>query len=177
MYVIADRPDVLALYLSTDAELGFAPRVWPTANGRHPWDQGPETRWQGHGVLHLHRPDDAYAVWVFWHGPERRFDGWYLNLQAPFTRTEIGIDTLDHELDIVTGIDGSWRFKDLELLESYVDTGRFSREEVDAILAEGRRLGRMLDAGDRWWSDEWAGWVPESQWTIPPVLPQGWDWV
>ncbi len=175
MYVVADDPDCLVLYLPTDAPLGFAPGPWPTPSGSHPWDQGPGTRWQGHGVLHLQRPDDAYSVWAFWHGPERRFDGWYLNLQAPFVRTEIGIDTLDRELDIVTGIDGSWRFKDLDLLESCVAHGRFTRGEADAILAEGRRLARMLDVGDRWWGDEWARWMPEPEWMNPPALPQGWD--
>jgi len=28
----------------------------------------------------LHRPADAYAVWVFWRGPARAFHCWYLNL-------------------------------------------------------------------------------------------------
>ena len=57
-------------------------------------------RWQGHGVLMLQRPGDAYAVWVFWHGAEREFRSWYLNLQEPFRRTATGYDTQDLELDI-----------------------------------------------------------------------------
>lgn len=174
MYVVADSSDLLALYLPTDTELGFAPGIWPTGNGRHPWDQGSDTRWQGHGVLHLHRPNDAYAVWVFWHGPNRRFNGWYLNLQAPYERTALGIDTLDHELDIVVDLEGTWRFKDADLLESCVRYSRFSRAEADAILAEGHRLGRMLDDGHQWWDHEWSSWTPAPQWTIPPTLPNGW---
>lgn len=154
MYVLAYEPDCLVFYLPKDAPIGFAPGPWPKPTWLHPWDRGSETRW---------------------HGPERRFEGWYLNLQDPLVRTEIGIDTSDHELDIVTGIDGSWRFEDLELLESCVVYGRFSRAEADTILVEGRRLGRILDAGDRWWGDEWAPWAPEPEWTIPPTLPRGWD--
>lgn len=175
MYVVADDPDLLALYLPGGSRLGFASGVWPTANGRHPWDRGPDTRWQGHGVLHLHRPDDAYAVWVFWHGPDRRFNCWYLNLQGPYKRTELGIDTLDHELDIVVDPDGTWRFKDADLLELCVHHGRFSRTEVDAIVAEGRRLAHMLDAGHQWWDDEWSLWTPKPEWTVPPTLLDGWE--
>jgi predicted RNA-binding protein associated with RNAse of E/G family len=64
-----------------------------------------------------------------------------LNPQAPYTRTNIGIDTLDHELDIVVDLDGAWRFKDADLLETCVHHGRFSRAEADAITVEGQRLG------------------------------------
>ena len=48
----------------------------------------------------LQRPGDAYAIWHFWHGPEREFRGWYVNLQEPFRRTAQGYDTQDLELDI-----------------------------------------------------------------------------
>ncbi len=174
MYVMDDNPDLLALYLPTDTELGFGPGTWPTPNGRHPWDQGSGTRWQGHGVVHLHRPNDAYAVWVLWLGPDRRCHGWYVNLQAPYKRTALGIDTLDHELDIVVDLEGAWQFKDADLLESCVSYGRFTREEADDILAEGHRLGRMLDNGYQWWDNDWSTWTPPPQWTIPPTLPSGW---
>lgn len=174
MYVVADDPNLLALYLPTGAPLGFVHGDWPTPNSRHPWDQGPDTRWQGHGVLQMHRPDDAYAVWLFWHGPDRRFNGWYLNLQAPYERTEFGIDTLDHELDVLVDLEGGWRFKDADLLESCVQHGRFTQAEADSILAEGQRLGHMLDAGDQWWDNDWSRWTPPPQWKVPPTLLDGW---
>ena len=44
--------------------------------------------------------------WVFWHGPERAFHGWYLNLQEPFRRTPQGYDTQDLELDIWVPAEG-----------------------------------------------------------------------
>ncbi len=174
MYVVADDSELLALFLPANSQMGFVGRDWPTESGRHPWDRGRDTRWQGHGVLHLHRPGDAHAVWVFWHGPDREFRGWYLNLQAPYERTEIGIDTLDHELDIVVDPSGAWRFKDADLLESSVDEGRFSRSEADEILVEGVRLGRALDSGVRWWDESWATWVPSPHLTVPLTLPDGW---
>jgi hypothetical protein len=42
-----------------------------------------------------------HAIWVFWHGPQREFRGWYVNLQEPFRRTSLGVDTQDLELDIL----------------------------------------------------------------------------
>jgi hypothetical protein len=97
-----------------------------------------------------------------------------VNLQDPFRRTTIGIDTLDHELDIWIPDGGRWQWKDDDLLEASVGTGRFTQSEVDAIRAEGRRVAADLDAGRRWWGDEWQTWEPDPAWTVPE-LPPGWD--
>ena len=155
--------------------MGFGGGDWPTPSGRHPWDRGSDNRWRGHGVLHLHRPGDPYAVWVFWQGPDRQCPGWYLNIQEPLRRTAIGIDTLDHVLDVVVARDGSWRFKDLDELDECVVLGRYTTEEAAAIRAEGESLGRMVDAGDAWWSTSWMDWRPPAGFTTPPRLPSGWD--
>lgn len=169
--VVEDAPGLLAAYLPPGAPFGFPDGPWP-GDGRHPWHG--RGAWTGHGVLMLHRPGERYAVWHFWDGPERRFAGWYLNLQEPFRRTRVGFDTQDLELDIwIPAPDGRWRFKDLELLEERVREGRFSAAEVDGILDEGRRLGAELDAGRRWWDDRWSRWQPDAEWQAAP-LPDGW---
>jgi predicted RNA-binding protein associated with RNAse of E/G family len=103
-------------------------------------------------------------VWVFWHGPEREFRGWYLNLQEPFRRTPQGYDTQDLELDIWVPIDGRWEWKDEELLDQRVREGRFTAAQAEAIRAEGARITAELDAGRRWWSDDWAQWQPPAGW-------------
>lgn len=175
MFVVADQPDLLALYLPSGSEFGFGSGIWPTPNGKHPWDRGPDSKWRGHGVVHLHRPGDAHAVWVFWQGPERNCLGWYLNLQEPFTRTALGIDTLDHELDIVAKLDLSWSFKDAELMDSCIELGRFTIEEVERIKAEGDRLGQSLDNGEQWWDPAWSTWTPPLNMSAPASLPDGWD--
>ena len=54
----------------------------------------------GHGTLMLRRPGDRYSIWVFWDGDEREFECWYVNFEEPYRRSKIGIDTLDHELDL-----------------------------------------------------------------------------
>jgi len=168
--VVEDAPELLAVYLPEGAPFAFPDGDWP--GGRHPWHG--RGRWEGHGVLMLQRPDEAVAVFVFWHGPERAFHGWDLNFQAPFRRTPVGIDTSDHELDIWIETGGRWQWKDAELLEERVREGRFTPAEADAIRAEGHRVATALDRGERWWNESWARWAPDPAWG-PAELPAGWD--
>jgi Protein of unknown function (DUF402) len=165
--VVEDTPELLALYMPEGSPLRFADDFF---GAPHPWSH--HDRWEGHGVLQLQRPGEMHAVWVFWHGPRREFRGWYVNLQEPFRRTSRGFDTQDLELDLVVGLDGSWRYKDNEKLDAWVDRGRWTEPEVAAIRREGAAIGAELDAGRRWWSDDWAGWEPEPAWTVP-ALPAG----
>jgi len=169
--VIEDRSGLLVSYLPEGAPFGFPDGNWP--GGRHPWSG--RAGWEGHGVLMLQRPDDCHAIWHFWEGTERRFAGWYVNIQRPFARTAIGYDTQDLELDIWIPAGGSWQWKDMEALEDRVRDGRFTREEVDAIKAEGFRIAEDLDAGRRWWDERWRDFVPDPGWQLPAQLPAGWD--
>ena len=133
----------------------------------HPWSV--RDRWEGHGVLQLQRPGEMHAIWVFWHGPERECRGWYVNLQEPYRRTELGFDTQDLELDLVVGLDGSWHYKDEEKLPGWIDRGRWTESEVAAIRREGERVAGELDAGRRWWSEDWAEWRPDPAWRAPTL--------
>jgi hypothetical protein len=171
--VVVDREDLLALYVAEGTLLGFPPGSWPW-EGRHPWDDGDDnTRWQGHGLLTLHRPGAAHAVWIFWRGPKREFVGWYVNLAEPIRRTANGIDTLDHQLDICIWPDGTWTLKDEDQFEREVEDGRWSAEEATAIRAEGARVIAAVEAGERWWDKSWASWEPDPGWRALE-LPQGW---
>jgi hypothetical protein len=167
--VVNDEPDLLALYMPGGSPLRFAPDFF---GAPHPWSH--KNRWRGHGVLHLQRPGEMHAVWVFWKGKQRQLAAWYLNVQEPFRRSRFGIDTQDLELDIVVAPDGSWRYKDDERLEGWVERGRWTAAEVAEIRAEASRLGELLDSGCRWWSEKWATWQPDPDWP-QPTLPPGWD--
>ena len=167
--VIDDTSELLVTYLPEGTPFRF-PR---SADGRpHPW--AGKQRWQGHGVLMLQHPDEAYAVWHFWEGADRRFVGWYLNLQEPFRRTTIGYDTQDLELDLWLPVDGSWRFKDRELLDERMRDGRYTTEQIVAIRRLGDDLGTMLDRGERWWDEHWASFVPDPSWSAPE-FPRDWE--
>jgi len=160
--VVRDDPELLASYLPTGTPFHFPDGDWPSASGRHPWHG--RGSWEGNGLLMLQRPGDSYAIWIFWHGAEREFRGWYVNLQEPFRRTAEGYDTQDLELDIVVSTDGRWAWKDDELLEERIREGRFTAEQVAEIRAVGGGVAADLDAGRRWWSDDWASWAPDPAW-------------
>ena len=63
--------------------------------------------------------------------------------------------------------------KDDDQLEPWIERGRYSEQEVAAIRAEGARVVAELEAGRRWWSDDWAAWKPDPSWPLPR-LPEGW---
>ena len=169
--VVQDDDELLALYMPEEGPLAMPDDFF---GAPHPWHG--KDRWRGHGVLQLQRPGEMHAVWVFWDGPERAFGAWYLNLQEPFRRTPIGIDTQDLELDVVVSPGGAWRFKDDERLEPWIERGRYTLEEVAAIRVEGARIAAELEAGRRWWSDDWASWKPDPAWALP-TIPEGWETV
>ena len=167
--VVEDGAGLLATYIPEEMPLAFP----PSADGRpHPW-AGKE-RWTGHGVLVLRRPGEAYSVWHFWDGPERRFAGWYLNVEEPFRRTAVGYDTQDLELDLWLPVGGAWRFKDEEQLEVRVREGRYTEAQVAGARRVGGEVGAMLDRGERWWDERWASFAPEPGWRAP-AFPDGWE--
>lgn len=151
--VVVDEPGLLATYIEPGA-----PFTFPLGPETHPWSD--RTCWQGHGVLMLQRPGESYAVWHFWHGADREFARWYLNLQEPFRRHDAGYDTQDLELDLLLFPDGRVEVKDEELLDVRVREGRFTQDQVDGIRAEGRRLRRELDRDGPWWDAAWSRWSP-----------------
>jgi hypothetical protein len=167
--VVADTEDLLVTYMPEEMPFAFP----PSADGRpHPWEG--RQAWAGNGVLVLRRPGEAYSVWHFWNGAERRFSGWYLNLEEPFRRTAIGYDTQDLELDVWIPADGPWQFKDEEQLAERVGDGRYTEAQAAATRALGAELGAMLDRGERWWADGWASFEPDPSWRAP-AFPPGWE--
>jgi hypothetical protein len=172
VFVVEDTDELLVTYLPEGAPLGYVDGDWPTHNGLHPWH--PKPAWEGHGALMVQRPRDDYAVWHFWNGPDRTFARWYVNLQEAFRRTPVGYDTQDLELDILVAPDGTWEFKDWDLVDQRVAEGRFTADVADGIRAEGIRIAAHLDDGDHWWDHEWSRWRPDPGW-INPSLPAGWD--
>ena len=164
---VQDTHDLIVTYLPGGAEFGFPQRgAFPV--GRHPWESAGHTRWSGHGALHLHFPGVDHAIFIFWHGEQREWAGWYFNLQDAPRRTELGFDTLDHELDLWWGEgEPRWEWKDVD---KFAETGpaRYPRRMAE-IQAEGDRIAALLDAGERWWDEGWRDWRPDPAWTVPAL--------
>lgn len=167
--VVDDNDELLVTYLAEGSPFAFPEGEWP--GGGHPW-RG-RRRWTGHGMLMLQRPGDAYAVFHFWEGPRCTFAGWYLNFQSRPTRTHVGFDTLDHEIDIWWPAGGTWRWKDVDALQERVHDGRFTQDEANAIKVGAEQVARGLSREGRWWGDEWIEWRPPP--LEVPELPDDWD--
>ena len=125
-------------------------------------------------MLALRRPGEAYSVMHFWHGPERHFTGWYLNIEEPFRRTSTGYDSQDLILDVWIAVDEPWSFKDVEQVEERVQDGRLLERQANAIRSLGAEIGAMLDRGERWWDERWSSFEPDPTWRAPS-FPAGWE--
>ncbi|MEF3306884.1 DUF402 domain-containing protein [Paenibacillus sp. GYB003] len=131
--------------------------------------------WGGTEVLLLASPEASHAVCAFWRSEDRRFLGWYINLQAPLRRMSVGFDTTDYLLDITANRERTeWSWKDEAEFEEAVAAGNFSSEQAAAIRAEGERAIRLLQAGPAAYYDSWIDWSPPPDWR-PPVMPPNWD--
>jgi Protein of unknown function (DUF402) len=157
--VVEDSEDATLVYVAEGTR--FSLPGWPW--GPHPWEG---RAWTGHGVLVRFRPGDAHTLWHFWTGPERRFDGWYVNMQEPWAREGSSFETCDHELDVVVRPDGSWRWKDAEKMDEWVRRGRFTPEEVEAIRSEGEQV-----VAEWPFPTGWEEWAPDPAWPVP-TLPE-----
>jgi hypothetical protein len=176
LYVVEDSDELLVLYQPEGSPWGFgAGDDWPTANGVHPYTG--RTAWVGEGPLGFHRPGDPYAVWAYWGGPERTFLGWYVNIQAPYQRTSIGIDSLDLELDLLVSPELAVFVKDEEHVEQSTALGRFTPADAAAVHALGAGLKAQIEHDGAWWDQTWSTWTPPAALLEVPTLVDGWEQV
>ena len=170
---IRELPGRMNHRMPPDAPLAYADVVWPTDTGRHPW--WPGRHWRSGGTLMVQRPGEAYSVWHQWASLDRSFLGWYVNLQEPLRRTPIGVDTQDHELDVVVAPDGTWQVKDAALVARRVEEGRITEATGAAIHQLGDEVVATLARGDAWWGRRWVDWRPDPAWTAPANVRDDWE--
>jgi hypothetical protein len=135
---------------------------WVTDAPARPWV------WQGTHVLRFVRPGDSHSVELYW-GPDWRFLGWYVNLQAPVEVNGSCFDSMDWALDIVVDPDGSWHWKDEDDFAEAIALGVFDEKGAADVRAEGERV-----VAERPWPTGWEDWRPPSDWE-PLALPDTWD--
>jgi len=129
--------------------------------------------WYGHGAVRVFVPGAAHSVLIFL--GEDDVERWYINLEEPFVRTPIGLDTRDNHLDLVFPGDlSSHRWKDEDELAEAVAFGSVSAAEAAAFRAEGERVIELVRRGDHpAIDDRWRGWSPLEGWGVPVLAP---DW-
>jgi predicted RNA-binding protein associated with RNAse of E/G family len=108
-----------------------------------------------------------FAISPVWVG--ERFDCWYVNFQAPYERTAVGVDTSDLHIDLHVDPDLSYRWKDED---EYAHARRLglvtdachqkveeAREQVVAMVQQERGV----------FAASWDGWAPYHAWLLPEL--------
>lgn len=184
--VVSDDDRGLLIWLARDSVVA----VEATLDGRGPRDMTFAewsttgralrlTTWRGPGVLRLFPPGADHSVWFF-RTDEGAFQGWYVNLEERAIRWDdgavAGIDVVDQDLDIVVAPDRSWQWKDEdEFAERLALPAHYWVPDEAAVWAEGRRVIKMIEAGDFPFDGAWTDFRPDPSWPTPMVLPDGWD--
>jgi hypothetical protein len=184
--VVSDDDRGLLLWVPAGGPL----RWLKAADGRHlrelafsEWITTPKRLWtgvwRGPGILVLLPPETAYSVWWFWH-PDGTFANWYINLEEPSVRWRdgqlAGVDTVDHDLDVVASPDGSWQWKDEhELVERQQFPDHYWVDDPAAVRAEGERAVKLFEARRFPFDGTWCDFRPDPTWTVPADLPPGWN--
>ncbi len=133
-------------------------------HGDHVWDVS---------TLWLVRPGDWHSVWVSWLESGAHF-GWYINLQQPYRRTELGIEAMDLMLDVVAEPDLTWRWKDEDEFDELLARGVFDTATGLRVRQEAEAVIGRIEAREAPFSEPWPAWRPDPGWP-QPALPDGWD--
>lgn len=168
--VIRDGPEMIALFQpsGTVCKAMGGPRGGPGGRYLLEWDGTYRDVVFSLSTVHAHVPGDGYWVVRQWNGA--RHIGWLINLAAPWTRTPIGFDTLDHKLDIEVADDLSgWRWKDEDGLAWMIERGLYSPEKGEEIRAAGAAAVARMEARQPPFHDDWSTLVPDPNWPVPEL--------
>lgn len=120
-------------------------------------------------------PGAWHAVWVSWLLTGQHF-GWYVNLQRPYRRTAVGIESMDMMLDIVVDPSGRWRWKDDDEFDEIEVRGIFDSDVVRRVRNEAATAIAQIERRVAPFDETWLDWRPSPSWPRP-VLPTQWDCV
>jgi hypothetical protein len=134
--------------------------------------------WQGPGILKFLPPEADHSVWFF-RDDAGRFAGWYVNLEERAVRWDdggvAGADVVDQDLDVWVEPDRTWRWKDEdEFAERLALPEHYWVPDEQAVRDEGRRVIKLIEAGEFPFDGTWTDFVPDDSWDVPD-LPPGWD--
>lgn len=155
---------------------GESPRDMPFAE----WLTKPkhlvEDVYGGPSILKLLPPGASSAVWWLFR-PDGGFAAWYGNLEEPAVRWSGGVDTTDQDLDIWVWPDRSWSWKDEDDFEERIGfPEHYWVGDPEPVRAEGRRLIKLIEAGEFPFDGTWCDFRPDPAWSPPPDrMPDGWD--
>ncbi|MEU0530647.1 DUF402 domain-containing protein [Amycolatopsis tolypomycina] len=145
------------------------------------WETTPksfdESPWRGDALM-FHPVGTGFSVWWFF-GAGHEFRNWYVNLERPSERWSddglAGIDTTDHDLDIVVTPDRRWEWKDEDLFTEFLRYDHYWVEDAEAVRAAGEAALELVRHGRFPFDGTWCDFRPAAGWEPPESLPDGWD--
>jgi hypothetical protein len=127
-------------------------------------------RWLGTSTLRVISEPDWSSVWWFF-AESGEFRGWYVNLEIPVGRTDLGTDRIDGALDVTVEPDRRWRWKDEDEAAAAVEAGRLSPDQLARLRAEGERLIGLAETGVFPFDGTWCDFRPDPGWPAPALPP------
>ncbi|TKJ22375.1 DUF402 domain-containing protein [Blastococcus sp. CCUG 61487] len=122
--------------------------------------------------LWILRPGEWHATWVSFRPSGEQF-AFYVNLQRPFRRTALGIESMDLMLDVVATPDRIWSWKDDDEFERILQRGIFDADLGRRVRSEALDVIGRLERNEPPFGEGWHRWRPDPAWPVP-VLPSGW---
>ncbi len=122
----------------------------------------------------MSKRDAPYMIIGFRSNENTVFENWYVNLQNPLKRTNLGFDYLDMELDVeVSGDLKSYHLKDVNKFEEVVQMGVIETEKANFLRKTAFSVAEEIIDGKSI-VEKWKNWSPASN-LRPAPLPKGWD--
>ena len=176
--VISDDQDLLAVYIPKDTpfknnwaippdqRVASVQSIVPSAQRQHR-----DLVWWN-DTIRLYLQGYAYSIWLNF-DENGKLTSWYGNLEAPFVRTRIGIDTRDYALDIVAKPDGRWWWKDEDEFNRRLEVEIDSPKHHAQVRAAGQDFIERFEHKDWPFNCGWENWQPPENWQIRD-LPEDW---
>lgn len=174
--VVADSDELLALFIAAGSVYKAEPKRSAAEKRVDTRARVPQHEyiWRN-DTLRLMFPSKHHSVSLFWSsGTVRRLLKYFVNMEEPFRRTDVGFDTQDHTLDIVVTPELQWHWRDEDELSNHVKEGFYSAELASAVRVEGEQVIDAVTCGTHPCVRGWADWSADLQWTIPSI-PVAWD--
>lgn len=130
--------------------------------------------WHTNRLLILLETDKFYSTMYFWDHASHEFLCYYINFQLPFERNNVGIDTLDLDLDLIIYPDFSFEWKDVNDYQMSIDNEVIFPEWIRGIDFAKQDVLSRLETHSYPYDGSWLTWMPDPIWS-PPKLPENWD--
>lgn len=178
--VVKDTPEEISLTILPGAQCISTPGyIKGKENSKRRWDYInsewvlEEFIWHTNRLLILTELEKYYSTILFWDNESNEFLCYYINFQLPFQRSQVGIDTLDLDLDLIINPGLSFEWKDVDDYEKGIETGIILPKWVSQIESAKTEVFDRLSKRAYPFDGSWLDWQPQKSWS-PSKFPETW---